>query len=223
MTIQSAKVRRTTALLLALTGWFALGLQWHLTHLLVVSDGRGIAAALSVFFGYFTILTNLLAAISLTVLAIVPVISDRIARLVAAETLYIAVVGIVYSLFLRHIWVPVGWAKAADVLLHDVMPVLFVAFWVVFVPRGRLRWSSPVWWLIYPLAYLGVTLVRGAAGAAYPYPFVDVNTLGYGSVAMNSLGLTVGFVLLGLVFVGADKLMAKRGHEPAPVLEKAGS
>jgi hypothetical protein len=220
---RSAKVRRGSALVLALTGWFALGLQWYLTHALVISDGRNTMAALSAFFGYFTILTNLLAVMCLTVLAVVQAISDRMARLVAAETLYIAVVGIVYSLLLRHIWAPTGWQKVADVLLHDAMPVLFVAFWAVFVPRGKLRWVSPVWWLVYPLAYLAMMLLRGAAGVAYPYPFVDVNALGYGRVALNSLGLVVGFVVLGLLFVAADKLMAKRGQEPTPALEEADS
>ena len=222
MLIRSAKVRRGCALGLALTGWFALGLQGYLTHALVVADGRSTAAALGVFFSYFTILTNLLAAVCSTWLAIVRVISGRLARLVAAEALYIAVVGIVYSLLLRHIWAPVGWQKVADVLLHDVMPVLFVTFWVVFVPRGRLRWVSPAWWLVYPLAYLGMTLARGAAGAAYPYPLVDAGVLGFRRVMLNSLGLTVGFVGLGLLFVGVDKMLShvsKETWETAPAAE----
>ncbi len=101
--IGSASVRRGCALVLALMGWFALGLQWHLTHALVIADGRGMTAALSVFFGYFTILTNLLATVCLTALIFVPAISDKMARVVSAEAFYIAVVGIVYSLLLRHI------------------------------------------------------------------------------------------------------------------------
>ncbi|MGC2160534.1 MAG: Pr6Pr family membrane protein [Silvibacterium sp.] len=208
--IRSASVRRVCALVLALAGWFALGLQWHLTHAQVIASGRSGIAALGVFFSFFTILTNLLAAICLTALAFVPVASDRLARFTSSVAVYITVVGVVYSLLLRHIWAPVGWQKVADVLLHDAMPVLFVLFWLTFVPKGRLRWVSPVWWLIYPLAYLGMTLVRGMSGAAYPYPFVDVAALGYGRVMLNSLGLTLGFLALGFAFVGVDKWIARR-------------
>jgi len=191
-------------------GWFALALQWHLTNALMVADGRSAIAALGVFFSYFTILTNLLVAVCLTALFFAPEVSDGLARFAAAVAAYIAVVGITYSLLLRHIWSPQGWQKAADVLLHDAMPMLFVVFWLVLVPKGKLRWSSPVPWLIYPLAYLAVTLVRGAYGAAYPYPFVDVAALGYGRVMLNSLAMTLGFLGLGFVLVCVDRWMARK-------------
>ena len=51
----------------------------------------------------------------------------------------------------------------ADRLLHYVIPLAFVAYWMIFVPKGTLRWTAPLVWLIYPLAYLAVSLVRGAA------------------------------------------------------------
>lgn len=207
---QGQTARRLCALALALLGWFALSLQWHLTNALAVSDGRSSIAALGVFFSFFTILTNLLAAVCLTALFLVPRISDALTQFTSAVAVYIAVVGITYSLLLRHIWSPQGWQKVADVLLHDAMPVVFVVFWLLFVPKGRLGWRSPLPWLIYPLAYFGVTLVRGAYGATYPYPFVDAGALGYGRVMLNSFGMTVGFVVLGLVFVEIDKLMARR-------------
>jgi hypothetical protein len=206
---RSVIARRLGALVLALTGWFALGLQWSLTHALVVSDGRSGVAALGVFLSFFTILTNLLAAVCLTALAFAPVVSDRLARFACAVAVYITVVGITYSLLLRHIWAPVGRQKVADVLLHDAMPLLFVLFWLVLIPKGKVRWTSPLLWLVYPLAYLVVTLVRGAFGAAYPYPFVDVGALGYGRVMLNSLGLTMGFLILGLIFVCVDKRMER--------------
>ena len=47
---------------------------------------------------------------------------------------YIAIVGITYSLLLRHMWNPQGTQKIADVLLHDVVPVL---------PRTRIRHIEP--------------------------------------------------------------------------------
>jgi hypothetical protein len=65
---------------------------------------------------------------------------------------YIAIVGIVYSLLLRHIWNPQGWQIVADVLLHDLIPLLYVAYWVIFVRKSSLLWKHAVWWLAYPAA-----------------------------------------------------------------------
>jgi hypothetical protein len=46
----------------------------------------------------------------------------------SGAAIYIAIVGIVYSFALRHIWDPQGLQKIADMLLHDSLPVLYVAF-----------------------------------------------------------------------------------------------
>jgi len=54
-------------------------------------------------------------------------------------------------------------------------------------------------WLIYPLAYLFYTLIHGAVSGFYPYPFVNVDKLGYGKALLNCLGVTVFFVVLSLL------------------------
>ena len=47
-------------------------------------------------------------------------------------------------------------------------------------PDGR----DVVAWMVYPLVWRGLTLVRGAADGWYPYPFLDPANGGYGSVAV---------------------------------------
>ncbi|WP_204324959.1 Pr6Pr family membrane protein, partial [Stenotrophomonas maltophilia] len=86
---------------------------------------------------YFTILTNLLLAAVLTAVAFGRTVGIS---LIGAVTLFIVIVGIVYALLLRATWNPQGWQKMADVALHDVTPLLAVAFWLGFVPKGRLAW-----------------------------------------------------------------------------------
>lgn len=191
-------------------GWFALALQWHLTHARVAADGRSWIVALAVFLAYFTILTNILAATCLTTLFLAREVSARLTRFASAVAVYIAVVGITYSLLLRRIWSPQGPQKLADLLLHDAMPLLFILYWLVLIPKGRLRWTSPLMWLIYPLAYLAVVPLRGLYGAPYPYPFLDVAALGYGRVLFHSLGLALAFLVLALILVGVDKLFASK-------------
>jgi hypothetical protein len=121
----------------------------------------------------------------------------------------IAIVGIVYSLLLRHIWDPQGWQKVADVLLHDLIPLLFVAYWVIFVPKNSLRWTHALWWLTYPAAYFAYTLLRGAASGWYPYPFLDPNALGYPRVSANAVMLLAAFLLMGLLFVAMGRRMGR--------------
>ena len=109
------------------------------------------------FFSYFTILSNLLVAICLTYLyfnkesEIKTWFSNP--KTLTAINVYILVVGLVYNL----VW-PLREAKGleilADELLHAVVPLLFMIFWIFFVEKSRLKWKNAFAWLIYPFVYL---------------------------------------------------------------------
>ena len=51
---------------IACIGWLALGLQLWLTVTLVLSQGRELGMGLVIYFGFFTVLINLLATVVLT-------------------------------------------------------------------------------------------------------------------------------------------------------------
>ena len=53
------------------------------------------------------------------------------------------------------------------------MPLGFVGYWLIFVPKAKLRWRVVLGWLVYPLAYMIFVLVRGSLVGRYPYPFLD--------------------------------------------------
>jgi hypothetical protein len=204
--------RRPAALALALLGWTALVLQYSLTLGTETAQGRSGWAAVVVLAGYFTILTNLLCAVCMTA-AFFSRSADRpSANLLSATTLYIATVGVTYALLLSHLFSFQGLPWLSDRLLHYVIPVVYVAYWLIFVPKGTLRWTAPVIWLIYPLAYLVVSLVRGALTGWYPYPFINVATLGYRSALLNALGLTFTFFVSGLALVAWDRQMGRPGN-----------
>ena len=93
-------------------------------------------------------------------------------------------------------------------MLHDVLPVLTLLFWVFAIPRGRLRWTSPLPWLLYPLAYLAFILLFGPAFWSYPYPFADVRALGYPRALINSLAMTLFFLAISYALVFADRILA---------------
>ncbi len=104
--------------------------------------------------------------------------------------MYIAVVGLGYTLLLRHIWDPRGLEKVADVLLHDLIPLLYVLYWFLFRRKRKpLPCSSALVSLIWPTIYLIYSMIRGARIGTYSYPFLDPGDLGYSHVLITVLVL----------------------------------
>ena len=210
ISMKTHRVLRAFAIVIALLGWFAIVLQFYLSLRLAVSNGRGVGWGIFVYFGYFTILTNILAAIAVTAPLTLP--NSALGRffqrpgVITAIATAITIVGIVYSLLLRQLWNPEGLQRIADGIMHDIMPILFLVYWWFAVPRGSIRWTDIPRWLLYPLGYFLYALVRGAIAASYPYPFMDVGKLGYGQVFINAIGMLLGFTLIASILVGINAL-----------------
>lgn len=207
------------ATVLAILAWATLALQLWLTVRLVMVGGGDPMLGVLRYYSYFTVLTNTLAALVLT-----DSVRDADARswwsspsVRGASVACMATVGIIYTLVLRDAWDPRGLQKFADVVLHDFMPVAFVAYWLVFWRTGTLRAGHVPSWLIYPLAYLAYCLVHGAIANWYPYPFVDAGKLGYSQVFVNALGITIAFTILCLIIVAIDRAYRLTARIPASV------
>ena len=192
-----------------LLGWAGLSIQLYLIFYSRWALGASLLGGLLSFFSYFTVLTNTLVA---TVLTCALTSRESAARrwfmqpwVSSGIAVSIAVVGLAYNVLLRHLWHPEGWQWLADELLHDVMPLLFLAWWWLCVPKGTLRLRHIALWVIYPLVYFAYALLRGHLLATYPYPFIDVDTLGYPQVFVNAGGLLAGFVLIALVVIALDR------------------
>jgi hypothetical protein len=205
-------VTRSTAAL----GWIGLIIQFPWTIENSRAQGMTTVGGIVAYLSFFTILTNLLIAIALTsTLKPKSRVGSFFSRpaVTAALAAYIATVGIVYSLLLRELWNPEGLQKTADVLLHDVVPLMFVASWLFLFRKARLPWKVVLVWLAYPLAYLCFALVRGALTGRYPYPFIDAGKLGYAATLGNAAGLLVAFAVLCLVIVAIGRWTER--HSPA--------
>jgi hypothetical protein len=191
--------------------WFALALQLLLTLQNPADLPGSLAVRLGNLLSYFTIWTNFLIAATLTVLIAVP--DTRLARLLGTPqfltgvAVAISLVSLAYELLLRGLWKPLGWYWVADTLFHDVIPAAFVLLWAAFVPKGGLGARHLPAWLLYPTVYFGYVLLRGALVGRYPYPFMDVASIGYGHTLRNALGLLLVVTVLGGVFLGADRLL----------------
>ncbi len=161
------QIERTLAGLAAVVGWAGLALQFWL-----IVKAMGVADGLWRFLAFFTILANIGTAMVATAVAAgsTGVLARPRARYVAATS--IALVGLVYSLWLRTTWNPQGLQKLADHALHDAVPLLFLGAWVASL-HEQLRWRDILWALVPPALYTVYALARGAADGFYAYWFLN--------------------------------------------------
>jgi hypothetical protein len=204
-------------ILAAVVAWFGVLLQLYLSLKSSVANGKTVAEGLIIFFGYFTILTNILVALVLLLPLVAP--ASSVGRFLhrpgvrTSTAVAIFAVGIAYHLLLRNVWDPQGWQLVADSVLHYVTPILYLWLWWVAVPKQGLRWSHVAAWTSYPMGYLVYMLIRGELTGLYPYHFLDVGALGYGTTLTNGLGVLLGFVLVSLIFLVASLLQVSAGHK----------
>lgn len=190
-------MRNALAAVVAIVCWAGLAIQFSATY----GHEHRLLATLWVLARFFTVLTNLLVAVTMTWVAIGRRASPL---LLGGVTLAILLVGVIYATLLRGLHPLNGPAVIANILLHDVSPVLTALWWLFFAPRARLKWSAPWWWSLYPLAYLLYVLARGHVGDRYPYQFLDVGKIGWTQTAMNVGGIALGFILCGFLLVWID-------------------
>ncbi|GLQ51689.1 hypothetical protein GCM10010872_31380 [Dyella flava] len=201
-------------MLVAATGWLAVLLQLYLSLALALAQGKTMGQGLVMYFGYFTILTNLLVCLAVTWPLLAPNSGPGryFARPIVTGwvTASIAFVGIAYYVLLRHVWQPQGLRLLADVLLHYVSPALCVIYSLIVLRGSALRWTAPLWWSIYLLIYFAYALLRGALIGSYPYGFIDASALGYAVAVRNGFLLLIAFLLLAYLLMLAWRIGAKR-------------
>ena len=185
-------------------------LQFWLSINLALANGKTVGDGIVVFFGYFTVLTNLFVALAATM----PLIAgfSRLGRwfgkpmVLGSATVSILMVGITYLLLLRNVWQPQGLQLLADIVLHYVVPILALAYWLAFPPRSKLGVLAPLAWCLYPMGYFVYVFARGELLGSYPYYFIDVTSLGYGKAMFNSFGLLISFIALGAAVLAVATL-----------------
>lgn len=173
---------------------------------------------------FFTIQSNLLVGASSLLVALDPD-RDTVPRrwLALTSTVAITVTGVVYHLVLAGLVELSPWGLVADTLTHTVVPVLAVAGWLLLGPRGRTSWRLVAAALAFPLLWAASTLVRGPlVGGFWPYPFVDVDALGWARTLLNVAVVGVGFVAVAAVLHVVDRAL-RRSAGPAHPAQAAAS
>ncbi len=203
-----------SAAVVALVLQLVLILQGQTTVDGVVASTGG--EAVRRYFSYFTIQSNLLVAVS-TFLIVSGRCDSRAFRVVRLASLVgIAVTGVVAAVALPPSPTYTTANLLCDRLLHVAVPVLTVVGWVAFGPRDRaaVRDIPPA--LAWPVVWLVATLSLGPVVNWYPYPFLDVGTLGLPRVLVTCLLVAVFFVALCALAVGLDARLSGRSRPSTP-------
>jgi hypothetical protein len=174
----------------------------------------GLAGAIGRVFdshGYFTTWSNLLVAVTLTMLYRNP---QRVGRafdwLRNTGLLMITMTMVLYHLLLAGTSNPQSFYAVSNLFEHYLTPIITILVWVAVGPRGRFTFGHTFSVFIIPIAYLTYTLVHGAIASVYPYPFFDVITYGYPFVLILMGEVIVGGYVVALLFLGAEKLRSRR-------------
>lgn len=114
-------------------------------------------------------------------------------------------------------------------LVHYVVPILVILDYFVHVRNPNSRYRVVFYNLIYPLVYFAFVMIRAELGGPlhnsfpegehisyYPYPFLDVDLLGWKQVILSAFVLMAGFVVLGVVIVLIDHKLFR--HYPHHVV-----
>lgn len=166
------------------------------------------------FFSYFTNLSNIFASIVFLFGAVYLLRRRRmtpgeeVAR--GASVVAMVVVGIVYAALLRN--EDLGTLQPwVNIVVHVVMPLAVLADWLYEPPDSTITMRQVGYWLIYPLAYLVYTLVRGAIAGFYPYPFLNPDKAGgWGVVILYCIAIFWAFLLVSWLLISLGSAIKRR-------------
>ncbi len=163
---------------------------------------------------YYTLMSNILCAVYFLPSVFCTLRNNKktlLPQVKGALVMCITVTGMVYHFMLAGKFEMQGTLLISNILLHYVVPLMTVLDWILFDSKGNYTRYSPFLWLIAPLAYFVYVVVRvaggallGPYGAKYPYYFMDIDALGFGTVMLINLVMVVFFLILGYIIVWID-------------------
>jgi len=168
------------------------------------------------YFSYFTIDSNLLAAAVLLIGASGSgwTRSPNWVLVRGAAVVYMSVTGIVFTLLLANTDVDttIPWVNT---VVHELIPLVMVADWLLDPPPGRLTQRQGLLWLGFPAVWIVYTMVRGAFANRYPYPFLHPANGGYATVAVYCVGILVVMAVVSALTVALGNFAAPQRRPEA--------
>lgn len=195
--------RRLTAAAISLAIAAALVLQ---TTLNLERDGSPLVA-FALLLRYFTIWSNLAAALLLGWIAAGRQVPQAVLFALATA---LTIVAIVYWALLAADHHPVGLDRITNQIFHSLAPAATIGWWLVFArgPAQATRGLAAV--VVAPIIYTVVVLAYGSVSGFYPYFFLDRARFGWAQIAFNVTGLAMFFLAMGALLLGLRRIVSFR-------------
>lgn len=176
------------------------------------------------YFAYYTIQSSLIAAVVLSVTAVrelkgLPQTKTlNLARL--SVSTYAIVVAVVYNALLRGTKVLPGdpdygydWPVAPNEILHVWAPIFIVVDIALTTMNFKLSYKQIFWVLLFPLAWLAFTIIRGLNTDWWAYWFLNPNEdAGVTGVVTYIFGIMFFMLLSAAMSLGLNRLARKARH-----------
>ena len=214
------KISPTAILLACITAFaalFALGDELYFVVSRAATNHYTKPEAIGRFLSYGTMLTNLLVALNLTIVLLVP--NSAAGKffskpfIATAIALYILLVFFGYNILLRNLSNPRGWQELDSELLHVVVPLLYFLYWLLYVSKTSLQWKNVLPWLAGPAVYFIYMIIRGEIDGFYPYTIFNIKELGYPRSLLYAGASGLGIIALGLLLIALGRLQIKKVAE----------
>ncbi|RBP99240.1 Pr6Pr family membrane protein [Bifidobacterium xylocopae] len=118
---------------------------------------------------------------------------------------------------------PRAWGVPVGLITRGLLPAMALLDFLVFDPHRRFPWHYTLSWMAYLPCYLAFVLVRaaiwphsgagsgaGSLASAYPYPALDLHTLGWARLTINASGYLLVCFAIGLALFLLDRILPRR-------------
>ena len=198
---------------------------WSILILMFVRNARGQIDALSGFlagiksYRYYTMQTNLLVAIWLTLAVVFNFNSDRLKKVEGALkggiTIYIIITFLGYAIMLSSGYTyTTPYCIITNLAIHYIVPIAFVLDWIFIVKKVKYKWVNLAFWIIYPILYIIWSVINGKFFGSYLYYFFDFEVIGLGYYFLVLGILVVVFLVLGSILILINKAVIRDIEEP---------
>ena len=104
--------------------------------------------------------------------------------------------------------------RVSSICLHVILPIMYIFDWLLFYEHKKIRWFYPLVSVAFPLLYIIFIYTRAfivnfnpEVPYLYHYFFLNLDNLGVAGVVKWVAILFAGFIVLGYIFYGIDKLI----------------
>lgn len=171
------------------------------------------------YFSFFTIQTSLIAVVVLTVgaqFAWTGRHETRVLNIVRLSSVtFTVVVTLVYNLLLRGLPADAAdagyvWPVLPNEILHVWAAIFMLIDWMLSSRRINLRVRTIFWVLVFPLAWLVYSIIRGLIVGWWPYWFINPNEpAGIQGMLTYIVGIMLFLLTVAIGLIGLQRLTVR--------------